>query len=226
LWRCRAVQKVPGNGLFALLNFARAYTAKLATLFSKANSLFWGLSGVVRGSTSGRETPPRGIQRAVRSWLVRTKTGKRDKWLTLIGVLKVIKAVLLLALAIGAIRLIFGDAAENLENWVRRLNVDIKNPVLQAFPAKIDSMTPRKLSVVSIGAFVYAALFLTEGLGLLLQKRWAEYFTLIITASFLPFEIYELVAKGFSAFKLVLLLANVAVVIYLIWRLKHERKSR
>jgi uncharacterized membrane protein (DUF2068 family) len=152
-------------------------------------------------------------------------SGKRDKWLLLIAILKLIKAVLLLALAIGAIQLIFGDVAEDLERWIRRLNVDVKNPLLQAFPDKIDAMTPRKLSLVSAGSFVYSALFFTEGIGLLLQKRWAEYFTVIITASFLPFEIYELAVKGFSVFKLLLLLANIAIVIYLIWKLKHERRK-
>lgn len=154
------------------------------------------------------------------------KSNKRDKWLLLIAIFKLIKAALLLVLAIGAIRLIFGDSAEQLEHWIRRLNTDIKNPVLEAFPAKIDAMTPGKLSLASAGAFIYSALFFVEGVGLLLQKRWAEYFTTIITASFLPFEIYELVAKGFSPFKLVLLLGNIAILIYLIWRLKHERKKK
>lgn len=161
----------------------------------------------------------------MRNWPVQNKAGKRDKWLLVIAIFRLIKAVLLLALAIGAIRLIFGDAAEDLERWVRRLNVDIKNPFLQAFPDKLDSMTPRKLSLVSAGAFIYSALFFTEGIGLLLQKRWAEYFTSIITASFIPFEIYELVVKGFSAFKLVLLLANIAIVVYLIWHLRHRHKT-
>jgi uncharacterized membrane protein (DUF2068 family) len=157
---------------------------------------------------------------------MRINAGKRDKWLLLISIFKILKAVLLLALAIGAIRLIFGDAAENLERWVRRVNVDVKNPFLEAFPSKIDALTPRKLSLVSAGAFVYSALFFIEGIGLLLQKRWAEYFTIVITASFLPFEIYELVAREFSLFKVALLLVNVAVVIYLIWRLKHEGKRK
>ncbi|HWD91890.1 MAG TPA: DUF2127 domain-containing protein [Verrucomicrobiae bacterium] len=157
---------------------------------------------------------------------MKSNAGKRDKWLLLIALFKLLKAVLLLALAVGAIRLIFGDAAENLERWIRRVNVDIKNPVLEAFPSKLDAMTPGKLSLVSAGMFVYSALFFTEGIGLLMQKRWAEYFTTIITASFLPFEIYELAAKGFSPMKLVLLLANIAIVIYLIWRLKHERRKK
>lgn len=181
---------------------------------------------VVPQGGQGRETPPDDCARFVRSWSVQSKSGKRDKWLLLIGIFKVVKAVLLLALAVNAIRLIFGDAAEQLEHWIRRLNVDLKNPLLEAFPAKIEAMTPRKLSLVGAGAFVYSALFFTEGLGLLLQKRWAEYFTIIITASFLPFEIYELVAKGFSAFKVVLLIANAGIVVYLIWHLKHERRRR
>jgi uncharacterized membrane protein (DUF2068 family) len=156
---------------------------------------------------------------------VQTNSGKRDKWLLAIGIFKVVKAVLLLALGIGAIRLIFGDAAQDLEQWVRRLNVDVKNPLLEAFPSKLDAMTPGKFSLVSAGAFIYAALFFTEGIGLLKQTRWGEYVTVIITASFLPFEIYELAAKGFNPFKLVLLLVNVAVLIYLIWRLICDRKK-
>jgi uncharacterized membrane protein (DUF2068 family) len=68
-------------------------------------------------------------------------------------------------------------------------------------------------------------LFLTEGVGLLMRKRWGEIVTIIITGSFLPFEIYHLVEKGFSVFKILLLLGNVAVLIYLIWRVKHEKKK-
>lgn len=151
---------------------------------------------------------------------------KRDKWLVLIGVFKVFKAVLLVALAVGAIKLLDGSLADTLERWIRRLNTDAKNPLLDALLSKLQSVSPRKLSFLCAGAFVYAGLFSTEGIGLLLQKRWAEYFTIIITGSFLPFEIYELVAKEFNAFKLGLLLGNVAVVIYLIWHLKHRKKKR
>jgi uncharacterized membrane protein (DUF2068 family) len=153
------------------------------------------------------------------------KNGKRDAWLILIGIVKVLKAALLIAVGIGAIRLLDGNIADEVERWVRRLNVDAWNPFFQTFPAKVERMSPHKLSLVCAGAFAYAGLFLTEGVGLLLRKRWGEIFTIIITGSFLPFEIYHLVAKGFSVFKILLLLGNVAVVIYLIWRLKHEKKK-
>jgi uncharacterized membrane protein (DUF2068 family) len=153
------------------------------------------------------------------------KNGKRDAWLILIGIVKVLKAALLIAVGIGAIRLLDGNIADEVERWVRQLNVDAWNPFFQTFPAKVERMSPHKLSLVCAGAFAYAGLFLTEGVGLLLRKRWGEIFTIIITGSFLPFEIYHLVAKGFSVFKILLLLGNVAVVIYLIWRLKHEKKK-
>jgi uncharacterized membrane protein (DUF2068 family) len=164
-------------------------------------------------------------RRFVRNWRVKSKAGKRDKWLLVIGTFKVVKAVLLLALAIGLTRLFHRDIAEEVERWIRQLNLDARNPFFQTFPSKIEGMTPGKLSMLCAGSFVYAGLFMTEGMGLLFHKRWAEYFTVIITGSFLPFEIYELAVKEFSVFKLVLLLVNVAVVVYLIWRLVHERKK-
>jgi uncharacterized membrane protein (DUF2068 family) len=160
----------------------------------------------------------------VRGWRVKKK-GKRDGWLLFIGSAKVLKAALLIALGIGAIKLLQGDIGDQVEEWSRRLNLDAKNPFFQTFPAKIEAMSPRKISMLSAGAFVYAGLFMTEGVGLLMRKRWGEIFTIVITSSFLPFEIYELAAKEFSVFKLLLLLANVAVVIYLIWRLRHEGKT-
>jgi uncharacterized membrane protein (DUF2068 family) len=153
------------------------------------------------------------------------KSGKKDIWLILIGIVKVFKAALLIAVGIGAIKLLHRGMAEEVERWVQRLNVDAWNPFFQTFPAKVEQMSPHKMSLVCAGAFTYAGLFLTEGVGLLMRKRWGEIVTIIITGSFLPFEIYHLVEKGFSVFKLLLLLGNAAVLVYLIWRLRHEKKG-
>jgi uncharacterized membrane protein (DUF2068 family) len=157
---------------------------------------------------------------------VKGKNWRRDKWLLLIGIAKVFKAVLLIAVGIGAVRLLDGDIGENVERWSRRLNVDTWNPWFQTFPAKVQSVSPHKLSLMCAGAFVYAGLFLTEGTGLLLRKRWGEWVTVFITGSFLPFEVYEIVVKEFSVFKILLLIGNAAVVVYLIWRLRHEKKKK
>ena len=60
---------------------------------------------------------------------------------------------------------------------------------------------------------------ITEGLGLLRQKVWAEYLTVIATASLIPLEIYELV-KHFTALRLGVIGINLAVVGYLIFMLR------
>ena len=59
----------------------------------------------------------------------------------------------------------------------------------------------------------------TEGVGLLLRKRWAEYFTIFATASFIPLEVYELI-KHFSLAKIAVIVINGLVVWYLILRVR------
>jgi uncharacterized membrane protein (DUF2068 family) len=74
-----------------------------------------------------------------------------------------------------------------------------------------------------VGTFIYAAIFLTEGTGLALSKRWAEYFTIITTASFLPLELYEIIHRATIA-KGVALVINIVVVIYLVRELRRYPK--
>jgi uncharacterized membrane protein (DUF2068 family) len=47
-----------------------------------------------------------------------------------------------------------------------------------------------------------------------MRKHWAEYFTVITTAAIIPLEIWEL-AKRFSGAKIVVLVVNAAIVVYL-----------
>jgi uncharacterized membrane protein (DUF2068 family) len=58
--------------------------------------------------------------------------------------------------------------------------------------------------------FLYAGLFATEGSGLLLRKRWAEYFTIVTTSGLIPLEVFELV-RHFTVTKLVVLIVNVLI---------------
>jgi uncharacterized membrane protein (DUF2068 family) len=77
------------------------------------------------------------------------------------------------------------------------------------------SLDERKLRAIRAGTVIYAALLLTEGVGLLLRRRWAEYFTVIVTSSLIPLEAYEVLRRVTLA-RLILLGVNVAVVWYLI----------
>jgi uncharacterized membrane protein (DUF2068 family) len=75
------------------------------------------------------------------------------------------------------------------------------------------------LKELSIGSFFYAGLLITEGTGLLLVKRWAEYFSVIVTGSFIPLEVWELFRR-FSAAKVLVIILNIAIVVYLLGRLR------
>ena len=87
---------------------------------------------------------------------------------------------------------------------------------------KVDLIDAHRLRQISVATFGYSALALTEGVGLLLEKVWAEYLTLILTISFLPWELYEL-ARRPDWFRLSLLLINLAVLGYLVWLLRRKK---
>jgi len=139
--------------------------------------------------------------------------------LFLIGLFKLLKAALLITVGIGAIRLLHKDLASTALHWVQVLRVDPDNRYIHGALARIFRVTPKQLRELSVGTFLYAGLFLTEGMGLLLRKHWAEYFTIITTGLFIPLELYEL-ARHFTITKLVVTAINVLIVWYLVMRVR------
>ena len=141
----------------------------------------------------------------------------------LIAAFKLLKGFALLAVAIGALRLLHKDVAGVADQWINAFRVDPHNHYIHWLLAKLASVDDRRLRELSVGTFIYAAVFLTEGTGLALDKRWAEYFTIITTSSFLPLEVYEVIHHATTA-KVVALLINIAVVVYLVGELRRYRK--
>jgi uncharacterized membrane protein (DUF2068 family) len=153
-----------------------------------------------------------------------TGTDKSPVTLLAIALFKLIKGVLLIIVGIGALKLLHRDVAETVSHWIDVLRVDPGNRLIHSLLARVVSVTPKQLEAASVGTFVYAALLLTEGTGLLLRKRWAEYFTIISTAGLIPLEVYE-IHRHLTAAKIVVLLVNVAIVIYLIVRVRRTRRE-
>jgi uncharacterized membrane protein (DUF2068 family) len=148
---------------------------------------------------------------------------RKDRWIILIGLLKLLKGVLLFASGIGLLKLLHRDVADFLAQWINTLHFDPDNRHIQHLLVKASIVDERKIKELSLGAFFYAGLLLTEGSGLLLGKRWAKYFSIIVTGSFIPLEIWEL-AKRFSVGKCTVIVLNAAIVWYLITRLKHDER--
>jgi uncharacterized membrane protein (DUF2068 family) len=142
----------------------------------------------------------------------------------LIALFKLLKAALLIAIGAGALKLLHRDLASLLEHWIAMLGLHPGGRFLETFLQKAANLTPHQIRSFGIISFIYAGLFLTEGIGLWLLKRWAEWLTVIITSSLVPLEIYEIVRRP-TAVRIPLLLINIALAAYLLYRLRHDRYS-
>jgi uncharacterized membrane protein (DUF2068 family) len=142
----------------------------------------------------------------------------------LVGAFKLVEALALLALGFGVLHFLHRDVADEMRNWITFLRVDPENVFIHRLLARLELVDEHNLRQLSIGTFIYAAVRLTEGLGLVFRKRWAAYFTIIVTASFIPLEILEIV-RHITWVRIALLVLNILIVIYLIYELIHNRKS-
>jgi uncharacterized membrane protein (DUF2068 family) len=152
----------------------------------------------------------------------RKKNQSNSRWLLLIAAFKLLKAAALLAAGIGALHLLRKDQGQELARWVAMLQLAPGKRFLGKALEKLPMLDARKLEEISAATFVYAGLFLTEGIGLALRKRWGEYFTIVVTGSFLPLELWE-VFRRVTVPRLAALLVNVAIVVYLVREVRRPR---
>jgi uncharacterized membrane protein (DUF2068 family) len=152
------------------------------------------------------------------------RNGQRDVGITLIAVFKFVKAFLLFTIALGAIGVVRGGLPHASDRLLSMLSSGTERRVTEALLSRITSMGSTRIAALGVGAFLYAALFLVEGTGLWLQRRWAEYLTVAATASFIPFEIYELVHR-ITITRVMALVLNIAVLVYLIVRVRRRRAA-
>ena len=150
------------------------------------------------------------------------KSDSRGLLLRSIATFKFIKAALLIASGVGALRLATKDSFAYAAYLVGRYHLNPGNHFVAQVLARTTHVTSRRLHQIGIVAFVYAALFLAEGVGLWSLQRWGEWITVLITGSLLPFEIYELWHR-LTLPRAAMLLLNAAVVCYLVISLRKGR---
>lgn len=148
-----------------------------------------------------------------------------DNGLLLIGIFKLGKSIFFFCVGLGVIHLLHKNLADEVMRWATALGRDPEGRVVTFLLEKADLIDVHRLRAIGAATFAYSALALTEGIGLLLQKVWAEYLTLILTISFLPWELYEL-ARRPNVFRLGLLVINLGVLWYLVWLLRRKKATR
>lgn len=150
--------------------------------------------------------------------------GTRDRGLLLIGLFKLGKSVFFFCLGMGALHFLHQDLGDEVLRLATALKFDPESRFVSLVLDKVDLIDAHRLRQIGVATFAYSGVALTEGIGLILEKVWAEYLTLILTISFLPWEIYELVRRP-DWFRLGLLLINLAVLWYLVWLLQRKKQT-
>jgi uncharacterized membrane protein (DUF2068 family) len=147
-----------------------------------------------------------------------------DRWLIAIGALKMVEALLCILLGIGAIKLLHKDLVDVATRFITALRLDPEGRFVNLILDQVALISPDRLKMISVGIFFYAGLHTLEGTGLVLRKKWAEYVTLILTASFLPWEFFEIIHR-FTWIKIVLTLINVLVVLFLVFYVQMRART-
>lgn len=147
-----------------------------------------------------------------------------NQWLILIAAFKLAQALLFFAIGVGALRLLHQDVGDLLQGLADHLRFNPESKLVNFILEKASLVDDRMLRRIGMVVFIYSGLDLIEGIGLYLEKTWAEYMTLLITGSFLPWEIFE-VFRRVTITRVGLLLLNAAVFAYLV-KLVVERGRR
>jgi uncharacterized membrane protein (DUF2068 family) len=153
----------------------------------------------------------------------RNQTPRERTWtIHLIAAEKVIKATVVIVISVKVLTLMGRDVHEWAADLVTRHGIDVANRYVHSMLEKLVRLDDNGLIRFSTIGFAYAALLYVEGIGLWIQKRWAEYLTVIGSALLIPLDVYELFAK-FTWVRLLIFAVNLFIVWYLATRLRDEK---
>lgn len=143
-----------------------------------------------------------------------------------ISVMKILKAIFFLGVGIGALRLLHKDLADLAMRIATALKFDTEGHFVNNVLDHVQEVTPHRLKQLSVAAIAYAGVATVEGIGLFYEKTWAEYLTITLTASFLPWELVEIIHHR-SWIRVLVILVNIVVLAYLLWYVQwmHKRYS-
>ena len=148
--------------------------------------------------------------------------------LRLIGLFKIGKALLLLLTSYGLYRLLDISLVNRLYDWVYSLTDNFERRLLERALDWFSGLGHGRISGIVVVTACYTTLLLTEGIGLWLRKSWAEWLTVIATASLIPFELLEFIhgRHGRRPALAAAFVLNVIIVLYLIRQLRRVRQTR
>lgn len=154
-----------------------------------------------------------------------TVSYKHHRWLVVIGALKLVKGVLFVGLGFALLRMLHQDVYMVALRVAEALRLDPERIAISKILAKVTLLDAHRLKQLSVLTFAYASLDFIEGTGLVLEKTWAEYFTLVLTIALLPLEAVKLIDHP-NRWTFLLTFINLLVVIYLAWLVRGQHRAR
>ena len=110
----------------------------------------------------------------------------------------------------------FNDALPAIRDLYRDLGFNVNNSKLIGLIQHAFTLNSRTITYLAIGLACYAVIELVEGIGLWQGKRWGEYFAVVATSVFIPYEIYDLTVK-ITWLRAAAFAVNLLLVGYLVW---------
>jgi uncharacterized membrane protein (DUF2068 family) len=151
--------------------------------------------------------------------------GRRDRYLKIIALFKILKGLLLFVLGFSLLFLNSRPA------WLDQISDWADDQILLHHSKPIHFLLSKLQDVLAGGgalratgllALFYCAVLFTEGFGVYFQKRWAEWLMICATGMLIPVEIRHLWHRpGLAA--LLILLANCFIVWFLYMVLKRDK---
>jgi uncharacterized membrane protein (DUF2068 family) len=148
-----------------------------------------------------------------------------NQWLVLIAAYKLAQALLFIAIGVGALHLLHKDVDDVFALIADRLRFNPEGRIVGFLLDRASLLNDPLLRRIGAAAFCYAFISLAEAIGLYLEKTWGELLTLLITASFLPWELIEIIRR-ITWFRISLLAINIGVFWYLLQLMTKQRNRR
>jgi uncharacterized membrane protein (DUF2068 family) len=145
--------------------------------------------------------------------------------LRLIAGFKMLKATFVIVIGAGLLSFYQPEFLARLYRLADELPYRVEQHMLREAIGFLSGLSPSRIQLLATATFLYATLFVVEGVGLWRGRYWAEWLTVVATSSLIPFEIFELSVHP-SWNKVLVILANVAILAYLVWRVRREYRLR
>jgi len=150
----------------------------------------------------------------------------RVRYLKLIAVIKILQGLLMFSLGVS---LIFLNSQtrwmDAISDWLDDQLLIVHNSTLHYFLNQAQSaLAGGHLRASGLLSLFASAVLFTEGTGVYLQQRWAEFLMIFATAALIPLEVYHLSIKP-SLGAVVILAVNCFIVWFLFLVLRRKPRQ-